>query len=500
MKKTALISVSDKTDIIKLAQVLTQKGYTLLATGNTAKILAQNNLPVSEVSELTGFPEILEGRVKTLHPLIFGGILFKRDDDNHVMQAAANGITSIDVVCVNLYPFEKVASSPGSSNEDLIENIDIGGPSLIRAAAKNHKDVLVLTSPDQYDEFIENLHSGKSDLAYKQKLAVAAYMHTAHYDTVISVTLNERLGTNINKDSKSTMPLRYGENPHQKAQLEGRFFDFVEILHGKELSYNNILDIVAAVNVTEEFSQPAAAIIKHNNPAGVALGKGYTEAFRKALACDPVSAFGGIVSLNGVVDAETAYLLNQIFLEVIIADDFDDEAFDVLKKKKDRRLLRKKKRFDTEQFEIKSVPGGIIRQEKDIAAADIGYKKVTEADGEIDNAELDFAWRIVKHIRSNAIVFTKDLMTLGIGGGQVSRIDSVKLAAMKAKNLGHDLSGTIAASDAFFPFADGVEECKKAGAVAVVQPGGSVRDHEVIEAANKLNLIMYFTNTRHFKH
>lgn len=500
MKKTALISVSDKTDIIKLAQVLTQKGYTLLATGNTAKILAQNNLPVSEVSELTGFPEILEGRVKTLHPLIFGGILFKRDDDNHVMQAEANGITSIDVVCVNLYPFEKVASSPGSSNEDLIENIDIGGPSLIRAAAKNHNDVLVLTSPDQYDEFIVNLQSGKTDLAYKQKLAVAAYMHTAHYDTIISVTLNERLGTNINKDSKSTMPLRYGENPHQKAQLEGGFFDFVEILHGKELSYNNILDIVAAVNVTEEFSQPAAAIIKHNNPAGVALGKGYTEAFRKALACDPVSAFGGIVSLNGVVDAETAYLLNQIFLEVIIADDFDDEAFDVLKKKKDRRLLRKKKRFDTEQFEIKSVPGGIIRQDKDIAAAEIGYKKVTEADGEINNAELDFAWRIVKHIRSNAIVFTKDLMTFGIGGGQVSRIDSVKLAAMKAKNLGHDLSGTIAASDAFFPFADGVEECKKAGAVAVVQPGGSVRDHEVIEAANKLNLIMYFTNTRHFKH
>ncbi len=500
MKKTALISVSDKTDIIKLAQVLTQKGYTLLATGNTAKILAQNNLPVSEVSELTGFPEILEGRVKTLHPLIFGGILFKRDDDNHVVQAAANGITSIDVVCVNLYPFEKVASSPGSSNEELIENIDIGGPSLIRAAAKNHKDVLVLTSPDQYDEFIENLQSGKTDLAYKQKLAVAAYKHTAHYDTVISVTLNERLGTNINKDSKSTIPLRYGENPHQKAQLEGGFFDFVEILHGKELSYNNILDIVAAVNVTEEFSQPAAAIIKHNNPAGVALGKGYTEAFRKALACDPVSAFGGIVSLNGVVDAETAYLLNQIFLEVIIADDFDDEAFDVLKKKKDRRLLRKKRRFDTEQFEFKSVPGGIIRQDKDIAAAEIGYKKVTEADGEIDNAELDFAWRIVKHIRSNAIVFTKDLMTLGIGGGQVSRIDSVKLAAMKAKNLGHDLSGTIAASDAFFPFADGVEECKKAGAVAVVQPGGSVRDHEVIEAANKLNLIMYFTNTRHFKH
>lgn len=500
MKKTALLSVSDKTNILLLAKVLIENNYSLLATGNTAKSLLSNGFTVTEVSTLTGFPEILDGRVKTLHPKIFAGILFKRENQEHIKQVKELQISSIDVVCVNLYPFEQVSQNPDAQLPELIENIDIGGPSLIRAAAKNYLNVSVLTSPGQYAEFITRIAENSVDSFYNQRLALEAFKHTAHYDQVISSTLSQRILGEVSKNAVEAKTLRYGENPHQKAVLEGNFFEFVEVLHGKELSYNNILDVVAAVQVTEEFDTPAAAIIKHNNPSGVALGQDHVEAFRKALECDPISAFGGIVAINGTVTADVAYLLNQIFLEVIVADGYEDGVLEILMKKKERRLIKKLKRFETELQEFKSVPGGIIRQDKDIPEKNLKFNKVTDSPGEVPFSELDFAWRVVKHIRSNAIVFTKNAMTIGIGAGQVSRIDSVKLAVMKAHNFGHDLNNTIVASDAFFPFADGIEECKKAGAIGVVQPGGSVRDKEVIQAANKLNILMYFTATRHFKH
>lgn len=505
MKKLALISVSDKTKISDLAFYLIKNGYEIIATGNTAKLLKENNIDVTEISSLTGFPEIFDGRVKTLHPKIFGGILFRRDISSDIEQADKNDINPIDIVCVNLYPFVKTISKPDSTLEEIIENIDIGGPSLVRASAKNYKFVSILTNPDQYDSFIEELNSRKISESTRKKLAVEAYSHTANYDTHIANYLEKRFEESpsyLRVNEKINYTLRYGENPHQSAAVYGNFDEYFEVFHGKEISYNNILDLVSAVELCEDLGETACTIIKHNNPAGAAIGKTTFDAYNLALKCDPVSSFGGIVAFNKEVDAETATELNKIFLEIVCAPSFSKEALEVLKKKKDRRLVLQKKSILSQTKTFRSIPGGILAQDSDsISLNDSELKFVTDKKptaSEMD--DLKFAWKIAKHTKSNAIVYVKNKTTLGVGAGQMSRIDSVKIAVMKAKEHGLDLNGSVAASDAFFPFADGLLEIIKCGAISVIQPGGSVRDQEVIDAANKNNISMVFTGIRHFKH
>jgi phosphoribosylaminoimidazolecarboxamide formyltransferase/IMP cyclohydrolase len=505
LKKLALISVSDKTKISDLAFSLIKNGYEIIATGNTAKLLKENNIGVTEISSLTGFPEIFDGRVKTLHPKIFGGILFRRDISSDIEQTDKNDINPIDIVCVNLYPFVKTISKPDSTLEEIIENIDIGGPSLVRASAKNYKFVSILTNPDQYDSFIEELNSGKISESTRKKLAVEAYSHTANYDTHIANYLEKRFEESpsyLRVNEKINYTLRYGENPHQSAAVYGNFDEYFEVFHGKEISYNNILDLVSAVELCEDLGETACTIIKHNNPAGAAIGKTTFDAYNLALKCDPVSSFGGIVAFNKEVDAETATELNKIFLEIVCAPSFSKEALEVLKKKKDRRLVLQKKSILSQTKTFRSIPGGILAQDSDsISLNDSELKFVTDKKptaSEMD--DLKFAWKIAKHTKSNAIVYVKNKTTLGVGAGQMSRIDSAKIAVMKAKEHGLDLNGSVAASDAFFPFADGLLEIIKCGAISVIQPGGSVRDQEVIDAANKNNISMVFTGIRHFKH
>lgn len=505
MKKLALLSVSDKGKIVEFANGLVKNGYQIIATGNTAKVLAENKIKVTEISSITGFPEIFDGRVKTLHPKIFGGILFRRDNDHDKKQAAENHIEAIDIVCVNLYPFVKTVSNPNSTLDDIIENIDIGGPSLVRASAKNYKFVSILTNPDQYDLFLEELNAGKISDQTRKKLAVAAYSHTANYDTHIANYLENKFDitpTHFRVNEKISQSLRYGENPHQNASIFGNFEDYFSVFYGKEISYNNILDLVAAVELCEDLGETCCTIIKHNNPAGAAIGKNSFEAYIRALKCDPVSSFGGIVAFNKQVDIETAVELNKIFLEIICAPSFSDGALEILKKKKDRRLVLQKKSVLNVNKIYRSIPGGILAQDSDsISLSEDELKIVTEKQPSKKQLEdLKFAWKIAKHTKSNAIVYVKDKATLGVGAGQMSRIDSAKIAVMKAKEHGLDLTGSVAASDAFFPFADGLLEIIKCGAVSVIQPGGSVRDQEVIEAANQNKISMVFTGIRHFKH
>lgn len=505
MKKLALLSVSDKTKIVEFANGLVKNGYKIIATGNTAKVLYENKIDVTEISSITGFPEIFDGRVKTIHPKIFGGILFRRDNDSDINQAAANVIEAIDIVCVNLYPFIKTASNPNSTLEEIIENIDIGGPSLVRASAKNYKFVSILTNPQQYDSFLEELNTGDISEESRKKLAVEAFSHTSKYDTHITNFLESKFSfapTHIRINEKLNQQLRYGENPHQKAAIYGNFEDYFEVFHGKEISYNNILDLVSAAELCEDLGETSCAIIKHNNPAGAAIGKNSFEAYIRALKCDPVSSFGGIVAFNSEVDIDTAIELNKIFLEIISAPSFSDAAMQILKKKKDRRLVIQNKSLLSEGKTFRSIPGGVLAQDSDsISLKEDDLKFITDKKPSKDELEdLKFAWKIAKHTKSNAIVYVKDKATLGVGAGQMSRIDSAKIAVMKAKEHGLDLTGSVAASDAFFPFADGLIEIIKCGAVSVIQPGGSVRDQEVIEAANKNNISMVFTGIRHFKH
>ncbi|MFZ1517374.1 MAG: bifunctional phosphoribosylaminoimidazolecarboxamide formyltransferase/IMP cyclohydrolase [Ignavibacteriaceae bacterium] len=505
LKKLALLSVSDKNNIVEFAKGLSKNGYRIIATGNTSKILLENKINVTEISSLTGFPEVFDGRVKTLHPKIFGGILFRRDNDSDIKQAIENSIEAIDIVCVNLYPFIKTVSNPESTLDEIIENIDIGGPSLVRASAKNYKFVSILTNPEQYDSFLEELNTGDISEETRKKLAVAAYSHTANYDTHIANYLESKFNfqpSHIRINEKITQPLRYGENPHQSAGIFGNFEQYFEVFHGKEISYNNILDLVSAVELCEDLGETSCTIIKHNNPAGAAIGKNTFEAYIRALKCDPVSSFGGIVAFNKAVDIETAIELNKIFLEIVCAPSFSDGALEILKKKKDRRLvLQKKSVLDTNKT-FRSIPGGVLAQDADsISLNEAELKVVTDkVPSEAELEDLKFAWKIAKHTKSNAIVYVKDKATLGVGAGQMSRIDSAKIAVMKAKEHGLDLSGSVAASDAFFPFADGLIEIIKCGAVSVIQPGGSVRDVEVIDAANQNKISMVFTGIRHFKH
>jgi phosphoribosylaminoimidazolecarboxamide formyltransferase/IMP cyclohydrolase len=505
LKKLALISVSDKNNILEFAQSLVQLNYDIIATGNTAKVLSNAGIAVKEISSLTGFPEIFDGRVKTLHPKIFGGILYRRDNKEDQIQAEKNGIFPIDIVCVNLYPFVKTAENPSSDLEVIIENIDIGGPSLIRASAKNYKFVSILTSPSQYESFIEELGKGEISIDTRKKLAVAAFSHTANYDTYISNFLEKKFelpSSHIRINYPIEKTLRYGENPHQKAALYGNFSDFFEVFHGKEISYNNILDLIAAVELAEELGENVCTIIKHQNPAGAAKGVSPLDAYQRALKCDPVSSFGGIVAFTNTVDAETAEKLNEIFLEIVCAPSYTEEAIKILSKKRDRRLLRQLKSVREDKITFKNIPGGVIVQEADRTTYEESNIKIAtiKSPTQEEFEDLFFAWTVAKHTKSNAIVFVKDKATLGVGAGQMSRVDSAKIAFMKAKEHGLDLKNSVAASDAFFPFADGLLEIINCGATSVIQPGGSVRDNEVIEAANQHNISMIFTGVRHFKH
>ncbi len=505
MNKLAVLSVSDKSNIVEFAQSLIDLKYKIIATGNTAKLLSSKGINVTEVSNFTGFPEIFDGRVKTLHPKILGGILFRRDNETDKKEAEQNDISAIDIVCVNLYPFVKTAENPNSDLDTIIENIDIGGPTLIRAAAKNYKYVTVLTDPSQYSGLIDELKKGNINIETRKNLAVEAFNHTAYYDTYISKFLEEKFSHPTNHFSINLIKgkeLRYGENPHQQAALYGNFNSYFDVFHGKELSYNNINDLVAAVELVEDLGNNTCAIIKHMNPAGAAKGKDSVDAYQKALKCDPVSAFGGIVTFSSIVDEKVAELLNDIFLEIICAPNYTEGAVDILTKKKNRRLLKQLKSVRESKVNFRNIPGGAIVQDADHITLDESSLKTatTKEPTKSELEDLFFAWIVAKHTKSNAIVFVKDKATLGVGGGQMSRLDSAKIAAMKAKEYGLDLKGSVAASDAFFPFPDTLLEIIKCGVTSVIQPGGSVRDNEVIEAANQNNISMVFTGIRHFKH
>lgn len=504
MKKRAILSVSDKSGIIEFAKGLAENNYEILATGNTAKLLFKNNIECTEISEFTGFPEIFSGRVKSLHPRVFGGILFRRNSKEDLFEATKNHIDPIDIVCVNLYPFGSVVNRDDVDEETKIENIDIGGPSLIRAAAKNYKFVSVLTNPNQYEKFLSELKNEEVSEKLRTELAAEAFAHTAEYDTMIADYFEKDL-VGKNKALRINSPLqnelRYGENPHQNAFLYGDFYNHFQPLHGKELSYNNIIDLVAAHNLVMELDPLSCAIIKHTNPCGAAVGENVLDAYEKALSCDPISAFGGIVAFNLEVDEKTALKLNEIFTEVIVAPSYSESALTILKKKKNRRIIKSVSEVKIFDNQVKSIQGGFIVQEYDNSKFPDDYRVVTKK--ELDRKELKnlkFAWTVCKHTKSNAIVFCKEMKAVGVGAGQMSRVDSSRIAANKAQQHGHNLEGAVAASDAFFPFADGVEEIAASGVTAIVQPGGSVRDEEVIEAADKNNLSMVFTGIRNFKH
>jgi phosphoribosylaminoimidazolecarboxamide formyltransferase/IMP cyclohydrolase len=505
LKKFALISVSDKSGIIDFAKEIAELGYEILATGNTAKLITENNIQCTEVSSYTGFPEIFSGRVKTLQPEIFGGILMRPNNEVDIKEAKDNNISPIEIVCVNLYPFPKVVDREDLDLQTKIENIDIGGPSLIRAAAKNYKFVSVLTNPEQYPSFVKELKTGNIELTTRQKLAAEAFSHTSYYDTLIANFLEKTFEVepmNLRINLKLNQTLRYGENPHQKAYLFGNFASYFKILHGKEISYNNIIDLVAAVELVNELQQNSCAIIKHTNPCGAAVGSSTVDAYTKALTCDPVSAFGGIVAFNSTVDKAAAEKLNEIFLEIVVAPDFTKDALDLLFTKKNRRIVQQVNDLQTDELMIKNIPGGIIAQTKDNSRLtnDI-LKTVTKTNpAKEDIEDLKFAWTICKHTKSNTIIYAKNKKILGVGAGQMSRVDSAKIGAIKAKEFGHDLKDAVAASDAYFPFADGLLEIISHGIKAVIQPGGSVRDDEVIKAADENNISMVFTGIRNFKH
>lgn len=508
--KTALISVYDKTGVVEFAKELQQLNIEIISTGGTYEVLTRNGLRVKKVEEVTSFPEILEGRVKTLHPLIFGGILAKRD--LHRDQLNKFGITPIDIVVVNLYPFSEVIQRENVTIEEAVEQIDIGGVTLLRAGAKNYKHVVVVSNPKRYSHIIEELKLTGGEISERTRfmLAVEAFKHTSNYDAVIANFFASQMSEDVlpeifHLSLSKVINLRYGENPHQRSALYGGFFDYFEHLHGKELSFNNILDINSATELVLEFDKPTCAIIKHTNPCGVGVDdKSILEAFKKAFSTDTVSPFGGIVAFNRPLDLKTAMLIDEVFFEVIVAPEFPLDVLSFLMRKKNRRLIRYKniELKKTSFLDFKRVLGGVLVQEVDLIDLDpANLKVVTRREPTLDEMEaLIFAWKVVKHVKSNAIVYARKDRTLGIGAGQMSRVDASKIAVMKAKEMGHDLRGSVVASDAFFPFPDGLLEAIKAGATAVIQPGGSIKDEEVIKVADEHNIAMVFTGIRHFKH
>lgn len=516
--KQALISVSDKTGLLDLARMLCQSGISIISTGGTAKLLQRENIPVMEISDYTGFPEILDGRVKTLHPKVHAGILARNDMPEHIATMEKIGIADIELVIVNLYPFTQTIAQPDCSLEEAIENIDIGGPAMVRAAAKNYKKVTVITDPADYPLLLNEIaaNQGKVDLSSRFRFACKAFSHTAAYDSAISNYL-----TAISDDgSRNVFPavlnlnftllqnLRYGENPHQKAAfyrdietVPGGLASYQQV-QGKELSYNNIADTDAAWECVKSFEDPACVIIKHANPCGVAVAETILNAYLRAFATDSTSAFGGIIAFNRPLDADTATAILKQFVEVIIVPGISDEAKSLLAQKNNVRVLIVALEHGNSAYDLKRIGGGVLVQTPDnhrLVRRDlkvVTQKKPTEQ--QMD--DLLFAWRVAKYVKSNTIVFCRNMQTLGIGAGQMSRVDSAKIATIKAREAGFDLTGSVVASDAFFPFRDGLDVVVQAGAQAVIQPGGSIRDNEVIAAADEQHVTMVFTGVRHFRH
>ncbi len=557
--KRALLSVSDKAGILDLAKELNRLNVEIISTGGTAKALRENGLAVTEVSEITGFPEMMDGRVKTLHPKIHGAFLALRDNDEHLKAMKTHDITPIDLVVVNLYPFEKTIENENVSLEEAVEQIDIGGPAMIRSASKNWRDVAVITDPRIYEKIIVELNenNGAISLETRKSLAALAFSHTSYYDLIISDYLTDRLSDEefelvedfhpssneevlrifdnleefengettdedleteeisgeteeglpdfIDPELEKSFDLRYGENPHQQSalyvsDLEVTGIAYAEQLHGKEMSYNNYLDADAAWRLIQDFDELACAIIKHTNPSGVGIGENNLEAYKRALETDPVSAFGGIVAFNKKVSAAEANAVNEVFTEVVIAPEYEMEALEIFKKKKNLRVLKAENVQNA--MEYRKISGGMLVQTPDAYKVSIeDLKIVTEKQPTAAELKaLQFAWKVCKHVKSNAIVFTNEFQTVGVGAGQMNRIDSVRIAAERAGRTSLELKSSVLASDAFFPFRDGVDEAAKYGISAIIQPGGSVRDEEVIEAANEHGLAMVFTGIRHFKH
>ncbi|MDQ3490069.1 MAG: bifunctional phosphoribosylaminoimidazolecarboxamide formyltransferase/IMP cyclohydrolase [Acidobacteriota bacterium] len=563
--KRALLSLSDKAGAADFARSLAEFGIEIISTGGTAKVLRESGLNVTEVSEITGFPEMMDGRIKTLHPKIHGAFLALRDNPEHMVAMQTHGIEPIDLLVINLYPFEDTIAKENVSLAEAVENIDIGGPAMIRSASKNWRDVAVVTDPKLYHGILQEMkeNDGSLSLETRRRLATFAYARTASYDLAISSYLAKQLsnadldfleplnplqnrpfiesedfGGEVSADKRRTLPefetielakvadLRYGENPHQQAALyetsERGGITKAEQLHGKEMSFNNYVDAEAAWNLVQDFDDLAVAIIKHTNPSGVGVGQNNEEAYRRALSTDPVSAFGGIVAFNRTVDAEVAKSVNNVFTEVIVAPDFNDDALDIFKKKKNLRVLRVphssppfKGGADAasadgvvvldrvvEIREYKQISGGMLVQTKDVhtvTAADLKVvSKRQPTDGEIRAMLL--AWKVCKHVKSNAIVFANEKQTIGVGSGQMNRVDSLRIAAMRAKRFDLPLKNSVLASDAFFPFRDNVDEAAKLGVSAIIQPGGSIKDNESIAAADEHGIVMVFTGIRHFKH
>lgn len=511
----AIISVSDKAGVVDFARGLAELGFEVYSTGGTHKALADAGVAVASVSKLTGFPEILDGRVKTLHPAVHGGILARRDQPSHLEELAKSGIAAIDLVAVNLYPFVQTVTRPGVSLDDALENIDIGGPTMIRAAAKNFPHVLVVVDPADYKRVLRLLRAGVVALEERRRLALKAFQHVASYDTAIAQYLRgeeEALPEQLTLSLTKLFDLRYGENPHQRGAVYrensvlwgGQTWGIVaaEQLHGKELSYNNLLDADAAWRAALDFAEPTAVVVKHTNPCGLACYQDLTEAYRRALSGDPVSAYGGIVAVNRELTGEAAEEIGKTFYEIVIAPAFSEEALTILQKKKNLRLLQLDEKAAAgcaSALEYRRVSGGFLVQQPDAYLDDaIELRVVTKrAPSEQEMANLRFAWKVVKHVKSNAIVIVKDRTLLGMGAGQPNRVTSVHLALRRADDRAR---GAVLASDAFFPFPDGVELAADGGVTAVIQPGGSIRDQEVIEAADARGLAMVFTGIRHFRH
>ncbi len=515
MEKLALLSVSDKRGLVEFATALVQQhGYRLLSTGGTAKLLAEKGLPVTEVSQHTGFPEMMEGRVKTLHPKIHGGLLCRRDKPDHLAAAAAHNIALIDLVVVNLYPFEATVAKPGVHLEEAIENIDIGGPSMLRSAAKNHDSVTVVCDPGDYGAVLSALTDPAALGALRRRLALKVFQRTSVYDGAIAAYLEKQAAgpdlaalagfpEQLTLSYKKAQALRYGENPHQQAALYGTFHEHFQQLQGKELSYNNILDITSATHLIGEFERPTLCILKHTNPCGVASAETLDEAWAKAYATDRQAPFGGIIVVNRTLEGALAKVIAEIFTEVIIAPRFSDEALAVFAKKKNLRLMIAKAGPGVDSLlDVRSVIGGLLVQDRNqLLGKQADFKVVTKRQPTAEEwAGLMFGWRVCKHVKSNAIVYCRGEQTLGVGAGQMARVDSSRIAVWKAGEAGLDLKGSVVVSEALFPFADGLIAAAEAGATAAIQPGGSVRDAEVIAAADARGLAMVFTGIRHFRH
>ena len=506
--KRALISVSDKTGIIDLARELKHFNVEIISTGGSARVLRDAGIDVRDISDVTGFPEMMDGRVKTLHPRVHGGLLALRDNPEHVAAMQQHGIEPIDMVVVNLYPFAQTIAREGVTREEAIEQIDIGGPAMIRSAAKNAGAVSVVVDPALYSQLIDELreNGGSISISTRERLAAEAFEHTARYDAIVSSYLAGEVSqfpSQLTSMLTKVADLRYGENPHQLAALyrnaSGRGLADATVLSGKEMSFNNYVDADAAWQLVSEFKHTACAIIKHTNPAGVGLGNSAAEAYQKALATDPVSAFGGIVAFNRTVDSAAAQEVTKIFTEVVIAPDYDAAALELLQTRKNLRVVRMSSVARNNELEFRQISGGMLVQTKDVhELRKEDLKVVTERQPtDEETSALLFAWTVCKHTKSNAIVYARDGQTVGVGAGQMSRVDSVKIGAMRAQL---PVAGSVLASDAFFPFRDGIDEAARHGITAVIQPGGSVRDEEVIAAANEHGLAMVFTGVRHFRH